>query len=212
MIKSLCTILPILRLGWVWNVENITQNWFWLGWELFWMMQNTLWFGMPKGFLRFTTVLWKRKSLSPVQLRHPLNCSPPGPSVNGIFQARILEWVAIFSGDLPDWGIEPQSPAWQADSSPFEPAEILSIKSKHFYRSLLRQDRISKTKLSGVIGDETMPLAVLIVIRLTFSWYKGLIWDDCLKISIEIHVFNLITIYRPYRNTFNVDEKYIHKF
>ena len=25
----------------------------------------------------------------------PMNCSPPGSSVHGIFQARILEWVAI---------------------------------------------------------------------------------------------------------------------
>ena len=29
----------------------------------------------------------------------PMDCSPPGPSVRGIFQARVLEWVAIaFSG------------------------------------------------------------------------------------------------------------------
>ena len=26
----------------------------------------------------------------------PLDCSPPGSSVHGIFQARILEWIAIF--------------------------------------------------------------------------------------------------------------------
>ena len=26
----------------------------------------------------------------------PMDCSPPGPLVHGIFQARILEWVAIF--------------------------------------------------------------------------------------------------------------------
>ena len=26
----------------------------------------------------------------------PMNCSPPGSSVHGILQARILEWVAIF--------------------------------------------------------------------------------------------------------------------
>ena len=26
----------------------------------------------------------------------PLDCNPPGSSVHGIFQARILEWVAIF--------------------------------------------------------------------------------------------------------------------
>ena len=28
-------------------------------------------------------------------LRDPLDCSPPGSSVLGIFQARTLEWVAI---------------------------------------------------------------------------------------------------------------------
>ena len=39
-----------------------------------------------------------------------VDCSPPGSSVRGIFQARILEWVAIpFSRDLPDPGIEPAS-------------------------------------------------------------------------------------------------------
>ena len=25
----------------------------------------------------------------------PMNCSPPGSSVHGILQARILEWVAL---------------------------------------------------------------------------------------------------------------------
>ena len=35
-------------------------------------------------------------------LGDPTDCSPPGSSVRGIFQARILEWVAIsFSRDLP---------------------------------------------------------------------------------------------------------------
>ena len=28
-------------------------------------------------------------------LRNPMNCSPPGSSVHGIFQARVLEWAAI---------------------------------------------------------------------------------------------------------------------
>ena len=36
-------------------------------------------------------------------LCNPMNCSPPGSSVHGILQARILEWVAIpFS-----WGLNP---------------------------------------------------------------------------------------------------------
>ena len=28
-------------------------------------------------------------------LRDPMDCSPPGSSVHGIFQARLLEWGAI---------------------------------------------------------------------------------------------------------------------
>ena len=36
------------------------------------------------------------KSLSCVWLFvTPMDCSPPGSSVHGIFQARVLEWVAI---------------------------------------------------------------------------------------------------------------------
>ena len=32
-------------------------------------------------------------------LSDPMDCSPPGSSVHGIFQARVLEWGAItFSG------------------------------------------------------------------------------------------------------------------
>ena len=31
----------------------------------------------------------------------PMDCSLPGPSIHGIFQARVLEWVAIaFSAGL----------------------------------------------------------------------------------------------------------------
>ena len=47
----------------------------------------------------------------------PMDHSPPGSSVHGISQTRILEWVAIsFSRDLPNPGNEPGSPAWQEDS------------------------------------------------------------------------------------------------
>ena len=37
----------------------------------------------------------KVKSLSCVRLFDPIDCSLPGSSVHGIFQARVLEWVAI---------------------------------------------------------------------------------------------------------------------
>ena len=57
----------------------------------------------------------------------PVDCNPPGSSVHGILQARVLEWVVISfprgggGGGLPDSGIEPRSPALQADSLPSEP-------------------------------------------------------------------------------------------
>ena len=73
-------------------------------------------------------------------LSDPMDCSLPGSSVCGIFQARVLEWGSIaFSAletdrkgsvrtkhdctspeDLPDPGIKPGSPALQADSLPTE--------------------------------------------------------------------------------------------
>ena len=41
-----------------------------------------------------------------------MDCSPPGFSVHGIFQARILEWVSFPPpGDLLDPAIKPASPA-----------------------------------------------------------------------------------------------------
>ena len=49
-------------------------------------------------------------------LCNPIDYSPQGTSVHGSLQARILEWVPFPSpGDLPDPGIEPGSPALQAD-------------------------------------------------------------------------------------------------
>ena len=79
----------------------------------------------------------------------PIDCSPPGSSVHGIFQARILEFAVSFSWGSSQlrsnphlmcllalagrflttsttWetpGFEPGSPAWQADSFSSEPPE-----------------------------------------------------------------------------------------
>ena len=64
----------------------------------------------------------------------PVDHSPPGYYVHGILQARTLEWVpfappgesswsgchSLPQGNLPDPGIEPGSPALQADSLPPE--------------------------------------------------------------------------------------------
>ena len=51
-----------------------------------------------------------------------MDCSPPGSSIHGIFQARVLEGLPFPSpGDLPDPGIKLESPALQADSLLSEP-------------------------------------------------------------------------------------------
>ena len=59
-------------------------------------------------------------------LCNPMDCNPLGSSIHGIFQVRILEWVAISfsrisSRYLPDPGIEPRSPTLQAGALPSEP-------------------------------------------------------------------------------------------
>ena len=53
-----------------------------------------------------------------LSLHNPMDCSLLGSSALGIFQARILEWVAI-SEDLLDLGTKPMSPAYPTLASRF---------------------------------------------------------------------------------------------
>ena len=77
----------------------------------------------------------------------PMDCSPPGYSVHGILQARILEWVAIsFSRGLPDPGIEPRSPAWQADSFLSEPLD------KTYYRKMFPSTGLYSSSSGSNLG------------------------------------------------------------
>ena len=67
------------------------------------------WSGVPLPSPGNLTAAAAAKSLqSCPTLCNPMDYSPPGCSVCGIVQARILEWVAMpSSGDLPDSGLEP---------------------------------------------------------------------------------------------------------
>ena len=52
----------------------------------------------------------------------PMDCIPPGSSVHGIFQARILEWVAIPFSRGSSWPRDRTWVSWIAgDSLPSEP-------------------------------------------------------------------------------------------
>ena len=56
---------------------------------------------------------------SRLTLCDPVDCSPPGSSVPGILQARILEWAAVSSSRRSSRPNE--SPALQVDSLPAAP-------------------------------------------------------------------------------------------
>ena len=57
--------------------------------------------------MKWSEVKWNEVTQSCPTLCGPMDCSLPGSSVHGIFQARILEWVAISfsrgSSQTRDW-------------------------------------------------------------------------------------------------------------
>ena len=82
----------------------------------------------------------------------PMDCSPTGTSVHGILQARILDGLSFPSpGDLPDLGIEPTSPALQADALPSEPPgkpdnTTLIVETEEELKSLLMRAKEESEK------------------------------------------------------------------
>ena len=59
----------------------------------------------------------------------PMECSPPGCVVHGDSPGKNtgVGCYALLLGDLPNPGIKPRSPAWQADSLPSEPLGKLTV-------------------------------------------------------------------------------------
>ena len=73
-------------------------------------------------------------------LSDPMDCSPPGSSVHGIFQARVLEWGAIaFSKPMlkeinTDYTLE---------------GLMLKLKLQYFSHLMRRADSLEKTLMLG---------------------------------------------------------------
>ena len=68
----------------------------------------------------WTWTTWSRSVVS--DCLRPVDCSLPGPSVHGIFQARVLEWIAISFSKGPTQGLNPGLPhRRQTDALPSEP-------------------------------------------------------------------------------------------
>ena len=84
-----------------------------------------------KGCLKYNPACVHACSVTSVcpTLCNPMDCSPPGSSVHGILQARIsrIGLPCPPLGNLPNPGIEPISPALQADSLPLSHQEAQAI-------------------------------------------------------------------------------------
>ena len=84
-----------------------------LSWFLSWQMQTLAsWFFCLLCMLAFCSGMCVCAKLLQLclTLYDLMDCSPPGSSVHGILQARILQWGACPPpGDLPDPGIKPVS-------------------------------------------------------------------------------------------------------
>ena len=78
-----------------------------------------------------------------------MDSSPPGSSVRGILQARILDWSGLpfpSPKDLPDSEIEPGSPGLQADSLPSESPG----KPSHMYNLQTKSGKSDRLYFSGL--------------------------------------------------------------
>ena len=72
--------------------EEIQWNWPWLDVCWSWMVETQK---LNIRFSAFVYVPCLCCAQSCLTLCDPMDCSPPDSSVHGIFQARILEWVAV---------------------------------------------------------------------------------------------------------------------
>ena len=83
----------------------------------------------------------------------PMDCSPPSSFVHGISQARVLHGLLFPSpGDLPDPGIEPESPAltggFFTNEPPGKPGNIGSSSQNEFCGTFFLEDTQQKRKNS----------------------------------------------------------------
>ena len=76
-----------------------TQDWSPLEWTGWISLQSK---GLSRVFSN-TTVKWSEVSQSCPTLCDPIDCCLPGSSIHGIFQARVLEWVAISFSTGSSW-------------------------------------------------------------------------------------------------------------
>ena len=117
-----------------------------------------------------------------------MDSSPPGSSVCGIFQARVLEWVALEQipspRDLPDLGIEPMSPASPALAGRFFTTEPPGKPSCSYIDSISPSSVNFIAVESGLLCPPNLPGQMVAAGRLGEGWVTALIFRAVLKLCL----------------------------
>ena len=101
-----------------------------------------------------------------------MDCSPPGPSVHGIFQARILEWVAISSSrgssrsrewtriSCTGWKILHHCATWEAQyaNTKMRPHYVLDFTFINLRNSTPSPGRLSRENILRIWGHAFISL------------------------------------------------------
>ena len=84
-----------------------------------------------------------------------MDCSPPGSPVNGILQARILEWVAIFfSRGSSQSQHQNVSSALQADFSTSEPPGKANYDAYKVSKTYIVTSKFNECSLNLINGSK----------------------------------------------------------
>ena len=108
--------------------------------------------------------MWSEVAQSCPTLCDPMGCSLPGSSVHRIFQATVLEWIAIsFS---------------RGSSQPRDRTRVSHIGDRHFTVCATQSIEIHKYKMEDtnqrtqIVFSDDSRLALKVHIRLTFLFYQ----------------------------------------
>ena len=102
----------------------------------------------------------------------PTLCDPMDYTVHGILQTRKLEWVAFLLWDLPNPGIEPKSPALQAESLPADRASPIKVNFLDCLISLALQRNLLKMWIWHAWFDLSHPHSVDSNLHITLTHFK----------------------------------------
>ena len=90
-------------------------------------------------------------------LSNPMDCSLPGSSVHGIFQARVLEWVAIAFSNAGKWKVKEKllsrvrllATPWTAD---YQAPPSIGFSSQEYWSGVPLPSPIIYTRMAKIKG------------------------------------------------------------